>query len=273
VFFKAMLEISDELNVDRDKQAAWKHILAHLSDFPVLEDKGRRRFRACEGGDGAALNRTGLGWSMMHGLVFPAPNIGLSSPPELLKMIRDDIAGWTDRVWLDHGNAFQTVCIGAARVGYDPDFLMSKAREKIKKYAYPNLVIPAEGGGIETCSGIPGMINEMMLQTHNDLIRVFPVFPADQKASFHRLRTFGAFLVSSAIKNGRIQYVLVESEKGRDCRIRNPWPGKRVAVSRSGGDARRMTGEEFVLETRPGEQWILAPEGVDVKEIADLKRN
>jgi hypothetical protein len=34
-----------------------------------------------------------------------------------------------------------------------------------------------------------------------------------------------------------------------------------------------MTGGEFVLETRPGEQWILAPEGVDVKEIADLKRN
>jgi hypothetical protein len=117
------------------------------------------------------------------------------------------------------------------------------------------------------------MINEMMLQTHNDLIRVFPVFPADQKASFHRLRTFGAFLVSSAIKNGQIQYVLVESEKGRDCRILNPWPGKQVAVSRSEGDARRMTGEEFVLETRPGEQWILAPEGVDVKEIADLKRN
>ena len=272
-FFKGMLEISDALNVDHDKQAVWKHILTHLSDFPVHEDGGRRRFRACEGGDGSARNRTGLSWIMMHSLVFPATNIGLGSPPELLKMIREDIAGWTDRVWLDHGNAFQTVCIGAARVGYDPDLLMSKAREKIKKHAYPNLMIPAEGGGIETCGGIPGMINEMMLQTHNGLIRVFPVFPADQKASFHRLRTFGAFLVSSAIKNGQIQYVLIESEKGRDCHVLNPWPDQQVVISRSEGEVRRMTGEELVLETRPGEQLLLAPEGVEVKEMADLKRN
>jgi len=268
-----MLEISDALKVDHDKQAVWKHILTHLSDFPAHEDGGRRRFRACEGGDGSARNRTGLSWIMMHSLVFPATNIGLGSPPELLKMIREDIVGWTDRVWLDHGNAFQTVCIGAARVGYDPDLLMSKAREKIKKHAYSNLMIPAEGGGIETCSGIPGMINEMMLQTHNGLIRVFPVFPADQKASFHRLRTFGAFLVSSATKNGQIQYVLIESEKGRDGRILNPWPDQQVVISRSEGEARRMTGEELVLETRPGEQLLLAPEGVEVKEMADLKRN
>ncbi|MHC4201807.1 MAG: glycosyl hydrolase family 95 catalytic domain-containing protein, partial [Planctomycetota bacterium] len=105
-----------------------------------------------------------------------------------------------------------------------PGFLLSRARRKIEKYAYPNLLISAGGGGVETCSGIPGMINEMMLQSHGGLIRIFPVFPADQEASFHRLRTSGAFLASSAIANGRVRYVVIESEKGRDCKLLNPWP-------------------------------------------------
>jgi hypothetical protein len=71
---------------------------------------------------------------------------------------------------------------------------MAKARERLEKNAYPNLWLPTDGGGIETCSAVPGMINEMMLQSHRGVIRVFPVFPRDQKASFYRLRTFGAFL-------------------------------------------------------------------------------
>lgn len=106
------------------------------------------------------------------------------------------------------------------------------------------------------------MINEMMLQSHNGLIRVFPVFPVRQQASFYRLRTFGAFLVSSAISNGQVQPVVIESEQGRDCRIRNPWPGKVVTVHHAKRAAETMTGEEIVFKTERGERLVLAPEGV-----------
>ncbi len=205
---------------------------------------------------------------MMHGLIYPAPNIGLSSDPEYLKMIRDDMKKWDDKIWLDHGNAFQTVFIGAARVGYDPDFLWAKAREKIAKSSYPNLWITAMGGGIETCSGIPGMINEMMLQSHGDVIRIFPVFPANQKASFYRLRTFGAFLVSSAIENGKIQYVIIESEKGRECNILNPWPDKTVRVFRNRKESKATSGTILRLLTEPGEELTLVPEGKNFEEIS-----
>jgi hypothetical protein len=261
VFFQAMIGYSDTLGRDRDRRDKWSHILAHLSELPVCEDQGRQRFRACEGGTGSAKDMIGLHWHMLHALVFPATNIGLGSEPRLLKMIRDDMAHWDDRIWLDHGNAFQSVFIAAARVGYAPEFLMAKAREKIAKHAYPNLWIAADGGGIETCSGIPGMINEMMLQSHDGLIRVFPAFPANQQASFYRLRTFGAFLVSSAIRNGKVQYVVIESDKGRDCRILNPWPDKPVIVHRTEGGIQRVTRAEMVLETAPGERLLLWPDG------------
>jgi len=261
VFFKAMIEISRDLNIDQEHQRKWRHIHANLSDFPVFEEDGRKRFRACEGGQGSGLKVIGLDWIMMHGLVFPAPNFGLGSDPEPLKMIRDDIQEWDDDVWLNHGNAFQTVFIGAARIGCDPDFLMSKAREKIEKSSYPNLWIFAEGGGVETCSGIPGMINEMMLQSHGGVIRIFPVFPDHQRASFFRLRTFGAFLVSSSFHNGSVGCLIIESEKGRECRLQNPWPDLPVEIYRDGNKSEMVKGAELAFSTRPGESIGLVPEG------------
>jgi len=191
--------------------------------------------------------------------VYPATNIGLSSPPEPLAMVRDDMLRWGDNVWVSHGNAFQTVMIGGARVGLDPKFLLAKARQVIEKRSPPNLWITAGGGALETCSGVPGLINEMMLQTDRGVTRVFPVFPADQAASFRRLRTFGAFVVSSEIDRGKIGYVEIESEKGRPCQLVNPWPGRDVRVQRDGKPAETVRGELLELQTRPGETLRLAP--------------
>jgi hypothetical protein len=142
-----------------------------------------------------------------------------------------------------------------------PDFLMSKDREKINKYSYPNLWIFAEGGGLETCSGIPGMINEMMLQSHGGVIRIFPVFPDNQTASFYRLRTFGAFLFSGSIHNGTVGCLIIESGKGRECRLQNPWPALPVALYRDGKKSEILKGRELAFSTRPAESIGLVPEG------------
>ena len=260
-FFKAMIEISKDQNIDTDRQEKWKHILSNISDLPVVEENDRKRFRACEGGTGSASDMIGLDFGMIHALVFPATNYGLSSSPEELKMILDDMINWDDKIWMNHGNAFQTVFIGAARVGYNPDSLISKARRKIEKSSFPNLWIYAGGGGIETCSGIPGMINEMMLQSHKDIIRILPAFPNHGKASFYRLRTFGAFLVSSAIENGNIRFLIIESEKGKNCIIRNPWQNKKITIFRNGKKSETLSGECLTFETKSGELLSIVPEG------------
>ena len=114
------------------------------------------------------------------------------------------------------------------------------------------------------------MINEMMLQSHLGLIRVFPVFPDDQTASFYRLRTFGAFLVSSAIEQGHIQFVSIESEKGRDCRILNPWRGREIQVFRNGDKDPSLVGEELLFKTQRGERITLLPEGSTYSDIHSL---
>jgi len=141
VFFKAMIEISRDIQADIDRQDKWEHILANLIEFPVHEANGRTRFRACEGGHGRGLNKIGVDWVMLHGLVFPAPNIGLNSKAKDLAMIRNDLEGIDEKTWLYHGNAFQTLFIGAARVGYDPDVLLSMARKKIRNTGGGSVVV------------------------------------------------------------------------------------------------------------------------------------
>jgi hypothetical protein len=272
-FFDAMTEMSSELNRDSARQVKWKHIMANLSALPTVDNKGRKRFRACEGGSGSAKNIIGLDWIMMHGLVFPATNIGLSSDTEQLKMILDDLNEWNDSIWVHYGNAFQTVFIGAARVGYNADSLMIKARRKIEQYAYPNLHISAGGGGVETCSGIPGMINEMMLQGHEGIIRIFPVFPSNQKASFYRLRAFGAFLFSSKIENGIVRLIIIESEKGKNCTIVNPWPDKKITLYRDGKIAETLAGNNVTFATRTGELITIVPEGGKNIEMQKFLKN
>jgi Glycoside hydrolase family 95, C-terminal domain len=61
------------------------------------------------------------------------------------------------------------------------------------------------------------------------IIRVFPAWPREWDASF-KLLTRGAFLVSSSIKSGTIESVRIESLAGAECRLRNPWPDRRVQV-------------------------------------------
>ena len=63
-------------------------------------------------------------------------------------------------------------------------------------------------------------VQEMLLQSHTGIIRVFPAIPDDwQNVSFHRLRAMGGFLVSAERKAGQLVRLEVFSEQGQPLRI------------------------------------------------------
>jgi hypothetical protein len=100
----------------------------------------------------------------------------------------------------------------------------------------------------------------MLLQSHEGAVRFFPCWPKDLDASFGGLRAVGAFLISAEFKNGATCGVRIVSEKGCDCTIVNPWPGKTVCVARNGAMAETVKGERFLLKTAVGETIRLQPE-------------
>ncbi|WP_315823859.1 hypothetical protein [Paraflavitalea speifideaquila] len=96
------------------------------------------------------------------------------------------------------------------------------------------------GGGIETLAAVPLTINEMLLQSYEGVIRIFPNWNHAREARFDQLRAYGAFLVSSSLKNGQVAYVHLRSERARPCLLENPWPGKTIQVTRNGKKPKRL---------------------------------
>jgi hypothetical protein len=250
--FKGLLDISRELGDDNPAAKKWRHILDHISPYPLQERNGRTVFRYTE---------TGMDWCDSNSLgiqhVFPAGAIGLSSEPALLEVARNTLVELNR--WEDF-NAFPTFYTAAARLGHDPAEILSHMNEEIRKHAYPNLYIYFGGGGIECCSGVPSCVNEMLLQSHEGILRFFPVWEKSKDAEFYKLRAYGAFLVSASLMGGLIGDISIYSEKGRRCVFQKPFEGCRVFL---------VDGEERIpvaaddnggtcsFETRPGGHYLI----------------
>lgn len=70
-------------------------------------------------------------------------------------------------------------------------------------------------------------IQEMLLQSHTGVIKVFPALSTKwEDVSFRYLRAMGAFLVSASYEGGKIASITVESEKGGWMKLYNPFTDK-----------------------------------------------
>ena len=97
-------------------------------------------------------------------------------------------------------------------------------------------------------------IQEMLIQSHTGVVRIFPAIPADWKdVSFNQLRTVGAFLVSAEKKNGNIEKIEIFSEKGGTIKLANPFGETNFK------GLKNMKEENGILEInmKPGEKIVL----------------
>ncbi len=67
-------------------------------------------------------------------------------------------------------------------------------------------------------------INELLLQSVGDVVRLFPAWPGHRAAHFTRLRAQGGFLVSAAFEEGQTRDLTIESTVGGLLRLQAPWP-------------------------------------------------
>ena len=98
------------------------------------------------------------------------------------------------------------------------------------------------------------------MQSYEGAIRIFPNWNHSRNASFTNLRAYGAFLVSSNLNNKIIESVKLFSEKGRICKMENPWKGHAVQLYRNGKKAEVLSGDFFEFKTMKGE-------GIELKRV------
>lgn len=248
---RTVSDMSSFLGVDEDKREQWAFIKDHMSDYPLQERNGKTVFRYTEKGtDWWGDNTLGI----QH--IYPAGQIGLNSDPQLLQIAHntvDEMRRWSDF------NGTNSFFPAAVRIGYDPDSILVHLNA-YSRHTYPNGFQLDNPHGIENWSTVPNTINEMLCMGHQDIVRVFPVWPSEKDASFHQIRVEGAFLVSAELKNKEVTSLTIVSEQGRPLTLLNPWKQKKVRmeVRKSGQllDEKELEDDVFHLETLPGTSYL-----------------
>jgi len=116
-------------------------------------------------------------------------------------------------------------------------------------------------------------LNEMLLQSHEGLIRVCPATPADWPVRC-TLAAQGGYLVSLEKRGAAVDWVCIESQRGGPCRLANPWPERDAVAWRELGacgeegcsGTRQPMGGVLEWETRPGVRYLLSPEPIALAE-------
>ena len=249
LLFNGVYDMAKELGLNSEKYALWEDIIRNLSDFPTFIKHGKKCFR---------YSKRGIRWrddntvGLQH--IYPCSQIGLSSDKKLLKIARNTYF-INDRRLDDNGS--NSYLPAGARIGVNPEFLIEGIHQNIKEFAFPNGLFRHHGGGIEHLTTVPVTINEMLMQSHEGVIRLFPCWDKKMTASFENLRADGAFLVSAALENVQISSLTIKSLKGRPCKVECSDIKSVVRASDKKEIPFRKDGNTVTFETEADTSYIL----------------
>jgi len=220
--FQMALEVAEDLKESPDLQAEWRDALEHLAPVPAREDGVWMEFS----------DRGGLwhiwDWGRMMP-IFSAELVSADSGPE---MLREQARKTIEEYYHYRNNphevgGFCGVLFSCAL------FRMGMAERGLKMAEYvcntlsPSRLVTnrtAHFLQVDTPPGLSVMMNEMLLQSHDGVIRVFPaVPPSAEPVRFHSLRAQGGFLVSAERRENKTMYVVVQSLCGNELRMLNPF--------------------------------------------------
>ncbi len=106
---------------------------------------------------------------------------------------------------------------------------------------------------------VSAAVNEMLLQSHDGVIRIAPAVPENWTVRF-TLAARGGFLVSAERAQGHIAWVAIDSRLGGPCRVEHPWQQDRIVCLDTRGhrvEAKTLPGNAIEFPTRPGERYLL----------------
>jgi hypothetical protein len=246
---RAAIRASEVLNVDEDLRAQWRDRLEHGA-----------------GDDG----RPPLQLSGIEKLCYEAnpPEFGFGRPYRPQPETHDG-QPWPNPPTTWYFGQYPWSVMQQLRGGgliADRDFPVF--RQLVERWRHPNgllwgMAIANYGhaGAWTESLGVIAPLQEMMLQSWDGALRIFPAWPRSLEARFDGFRAEGAFLVSAACSQGRVTRLEIVSEKGAPCRLYPPWPAG-VTVTDESGAPVACVAEEYGrvgFPTRAGGRYRLEP--------------
>ncbi|GGI45610.1 hypothetical protein GCM10008018_13020 [Paenibacillus marchantiophytorum] len=250
----------NQLGVSQQRADLWKDIRDHMAETPTMQRNGQTVYALADNGD-FWPNSGNVELEFIH----PGERLGFNSDPQKLQIARNTLTQKAHT--FGQINNTPKAYTQAARVGYPAQSIIDYFLQQTYPAIAQNFRIPDNNHGIEK-AGATEAFNNLLLQSDNYVIKVFPDWVQNKDAKFVRLREKGAFLVSSEYKGAtqEVQYVDITSEKGKDLSVMNPWPGKEVEVYEDGVriEATKSTnhsGEIYTVPTKANSSYVLKQTG------------
>ena len=231
-----------------------------------LRDQWRERLEHCAGDDGRPpLALTGIDRLCAES---NPPEFGFGRPYQPQPATHDG-KPWPESPTTWYFGQYPWMVMGRLRAGAfiaDRDYPVF--RDLVQRWRHPNGLIwgmavanYGRAGAWTESLGVIAPLQEMLLQSWDGALRVFPAWPRDLAARFEHFRAEGAFLVSAAWSEGQVQSLRIASESGGRCRLYPPWPSG-VKVTDESGQPVACAAEDYGrvgFDTRAGGEYRLEP--------------
>jgi len=244
--FPIAIQVSQQLGQNADLRPQWQNILNNLVAYPA------------ENGSYVAhqppLSQTRNGENVASELIWPYNLTGIGYPDH-----QTALNTWNSRPF-PYGNVWANDAVQAARLGLG-DQAFDGMKRMLRQYQnYPNGFTNNTNGVFEYHGVHLSALNESLLQSYNDKIRVFPAAPNNSSfvGKFTLLAKNG-FLVSSEREANETKYVGLRSQWGATARVVNPWGTQQVRVRRASDNAILLTSSaaEFEFATAANTVYVV----------------
>ncbi|MFI5757273.1 glycosyl hydrolase family 95 catalytic domain-containing protein [Streptomyces sp. NPDC051569] len=244
--FPLAIKVGSQLGLDADLRPQWQRVLDNLIAYPSDANTYLPHT--------PPISQTRNNENVAAELIWPYDITGIGYPDQ-----QKAVNTWNSRPF-PYGNVWSNDAVQAARLGLG-DQAFQGMKTMLRKYqTYPNGMTDNTNGVFEYLGVHLSAMNESLLQSYNDKIRVFPAVPTDSTfTGKFSLLAKGGFTVSSEREAGEIKYVGLKSLYGNSTRIVNPWGTQQVRVRRVSDNATVLTTSdpEFPLSTSANTVYVV----------------
>lgn len=247
---RAAIQAAKDLKVDGKLVTRWNATLDKLPDYPRSGAAGKDIFQV-----------PGVGnYNLTTPVVplFPAEQASWFSPEDEKERFKRTIRWIQDRY--NRNNSVVILNVARARLSMTEE-AHADTKTWFKEKEQPNGLFfwKAHGYYMSEQTAVAGLINEFLMQSVDDIVRVFPAFPKNQDAQFSGLRAKGGFLVSAEQNKGEVVQLEVTSTAGGKLQILSPWPTITVHPKDDPQKRTTLKADErgvIALQTRTGQELV-----------------
>lgn len=243
--FPVVIALSEKLQLDANLRPQWQDVLDNLVAYPA----DATTYLPHEGATAQERN----GENVSCELIWPYNLTGIGAPDYARA-----VATWKarpnpyDNVWAN--DAVQAARLGLGKEAFDGMKIM------LQKYqSYSNGMTNNTNGVFEYLGVHLLVMNESLLQSYDDKIRVFPAIPSDASmVTRFTLLAQGGHLVSAEREGGVIKYVGIKSQNGEKATVINPWGTTEARVLEADGSVvMTSSAAEISFDTVAGGIYVL----------------